>query len=519
MIARAALAFALVASSPALADDDGDEAYFTFDSLLVSPIQPLDEALGQRAAELERELRVRLEQVVLLVDIEEVESFRVQGYDARTYVQACPSGEYTGCALVVGQRAAADWVVGGTLTPLPDDLFGTGPQQVLEIHFVDVRASRELLAFGVVVGGNTDDADVLDQVASVFGRIVDGAFEEIDIRGSIEDPKVAAQLERARAKVVAESLDQLEQAIGSIERPEVLREVQPPRITRRELVETYADRDDTAPWERLSMTEQQYVRFRNSGRSLEEWRRRLRGRTGQVVIRAGFGTGGGPWGVNHEGQYLIGFDDQTQAFRTLEVVQHQELTRSPSTSFEGEVAVGLLPFLDVGFSVVSRSGKVTFRFDQETEGEPSFVAPISGTNAQTFQLGPRLTLAPLPMQPVRPHVALGVSFWRGRGVPPDNEAFVRLEPPRTALLTVAPGVEASVGKQLDVFLRAVVDSRVAGRTLDERREGPELLLEPPVPTGDPGLGIAVQAGVQVRLTVLGDRRSTSAPSRFDDDEL
>lgn len=508
------LCLGLTIAFPGRAQEPEDEGTFTYDTVLVAPVQPLSPATAAPAAALTAQLQERLSASVLTVDISEVPPFVTQGYDARVYVESCPPGEYTGCALVVGQRVEADWVVGGTLASV-DDALGDG-QVLFQVHFVDIRASREVLTFGLVLP--TTGADrILDQLAQTFDRIIDGAFEEVDLRGNLEDPEIRKQLERAREQLIASSLDELEQSIGGLERGDPITAVEAPKLTREDLAQ-YAGRDDSAPWERVGMTEGQFLRYRNAGVPLDTWRARLRGRFGQVLLRGGLAVGPGPWGVRHEGQYLQDFDAASSTFRTVEIVQFQESSRAASTGLDTELALGVAPFLEVGFALTIRSSQIRFLFDQETVGEPSFVEGPSGTTASTLAMGPRLNLVPLPSFPVRPTLGLGLAWWRARGVPPPIEPFVRLDAPKLTLLQVFPGVEASAGRFVNLWLRMAVEQPMGGSTFAERNVGGGLLPEPPVPSRDERMALGVHAGLQFRLTLLAAPSSSTGAARFEDDE-
>lgn len=493
---------------------------FELETVLVAPVQAITPDVREEAERVTEELARRLGEVVLAVDIRSVPDFDVQGYTARTYMESCPPGQYGGCALVAGQRGNAHWVVGGTLSRVEDDLFGASTHHLLELHFIDVRGSRELLAFGVVLAGDEADEAVYQQLVGVVDRVVDGAFDEVDIRGDLSAAELQAALDRTRAEAAASELQQLEETLDGFEQVPI-QALSAPRLTRDELRQQYGGRDSTAPWERLGMTEHQFVRFQNSGRPLQEWQRRLEGRFGQVLLRAGFLGGSGPWGVHHEGQYLLAFNNELSAFETVEIVQFQELRRAGTTGADLELGFGVAPWVEVGVGLTFRSSRVTFLFDQDTEGEPSFVGNVQGTTASTLSVGPRATFVPMPTYQVRPTLSLGLSWWSGRGVPADAP-FERLQTPKLTVLQIAPGVEASASKFANVFARVTLDQPVGGRYIDERYVGGGRLERPPAPQEEYGLGLGVLAGVQFRVNVLSSKRQTKrAVDRFDDepDEL
>ena len=164
---------------------------------------------------------------------------------------------------------------------------------MLNLTMIDIRGSREVMAFGVVVGGQVDEAEVFTGVARVYDQVIDGAFEEVDVRGDLDDPRIQAELDARRKEVISASLATLEEQRGAVVRETDIIRVEDPRLTRQDLSE-YDEREDTAPWERLSMSRASYLRYQNSDTTLLQWRRRMRGRLGQVLLRVGFGGGAGP---------------------------------------------------------------------------------------------------------------------------------------------------------------------------------------------------------------------------------
>src|SRR5690606_36011239 len=118
-----------------------------------------------------------------------------------------------GCMLVVAQRIEMNWAIGGTLQSASD--LSEGATQ-LTIHMVDVDGSREVMAFGVVVGGETDDNAVIEGVANVFGNVLTGLADEVDVRGDPPEPVAQAAMEERRQRLIAASLAQLEQQLGEV---------------------------------------------------------------------------------------------------------------------------------------------------------------------------------------------------------------------------------------------------------------------------------------------------------------
>ena len=179
------------------------DSVFTFDSVLIAPVQPSEPSLVEEAQRIEAMLNKLMAENNETVQIDESPNFDESGYTARLYVENCPVRQYSGCAMLVGQRSETEWVIGGTLTPVDMDLGQGGGESVFNISVIDIRGGREVMAFGVVVGGATDDLAVLRSVVGVYDQVVGGAFEQVDVRGEIDDPKAQAALEARRQEIIS----------------------------------------------------------------------------------------------------------------------------------------------------------------------------------------------------------------------------------------------------------------------------------------------------------------------------
>ena len=501
----AALTMTLAVWSPAVAQEAPVPAPISasvleLNTLLISPIQAMDADLTEEAKRVGALLTTQLGETNITLGIEEVPRFEAQDYTAETYVLACPAGEYSGCALVVGQRAPADWVVGATLNHSPSDVLGETDELLLTVYFIDVRNTREVVNFAVVIGGANDDQQVIGGIASVYDKIVKGAMAEVDVRGDVLDPKVEAELKSRRAEIAAASLVELESQLGEI----VITppsEIDAQRVTRASLKE-FDNREDTAPWDRLGMTEGQYLRYRNTGLELSIYRRRIRGRFGQILVRASAGGGKGPFGLHHEGRNAVGFDGTT--FTVMQIDQFQELRQASNSLFSAEVGFGVAPFAEVAFVIGSRSAGFTYVFDQDEVGDPSFVDEPLLTPGSTIQFGGHATFAPLPLRQFRPTATIGLMAWRGRTIPV-SDPYKLLATPNMLLFQAGPGGEVSAGRYLNLFVRALFDVPLGGNYFEIHQEGTNGHLQNlQVPVGNYGPGFMVQGGFQLRIGLLGD---------------
>ncbi len=487
----------------------------SFDQVLVAPIQPASPELSDAARRLDALLVELIGQGNELVDISSVPPFEELGYDAGTYMAACPPDRYEGCMLVVAQRAEVEWAIGGELEPA--DL-GGGEQQ-LTVHVVDVAGSREVMAFGVVVDG-ADDRQVLEGVARVFDSVLAGLADEVDLRERADDPRAQAAYEARRDKLIASSLARLEEQLGEVIREEIsIGRLDPPRLTRADLAE-WEGREDVAPWDRLGMTRAQYLRFGNSGASLVEWRRRLRGRFGQVLVRGGVGASGGPWGLHHEGRWLVAFDDASGQFYNAAIRQYQEARREVSSTSQLEVGVGVAPWVEVGGAIGLRTAPFTYHFDQDDASDPvSTPGTTFRTPGRTSDIGARVQVVPLPTYQVRPTAHAGVFAWRGGAVVPGEGPLKPLPAPRATYVQLGAGVEASAGRYLNLFARGHANLFAAGRWYAERQEGDVAsLLDFDEPLREDPSGWGFQAGVQLRISLLPDPDDRVRAATHEEDE-
>ncbi|MCA9566621.1 MAG: hypothetical protein KC656_02220, partial [Myxococcales bacterium] len=206
--------------------------------VFIAPFQSYDPALNSEAARLTQILQIHMQARYPVATIDEVPPW--PDSSALVYLLACPQGQYAGCALVCGNRVAAQWTVGGTVT--------RGLQGVnTNLTFVENLSGREVINFGVALHGS-NDIDLLRAVDTILGKLVEGAFASVDLRRAEVDPAERARLEAARNQVLAESLAELERQEGAVERAEV-EAAEKEKLEKEKLVAEYKDREEVKPWE------------------------------------------------------------------------------------------------------------------------------------------------------------------------------------------------------------------------------------------------------------------------------
>ncbi len=500
-VQKALLGLALLPASA-----QAQDSVFTFDTVLVAPVQSNETDRVEEARRIEALLKELMAENNDVVPIEDVPNFDDEGYTARIFVENCPAHQYSGCAMVVGQKVETEWVIGGTLAPVDSDLGTGGGESVFNVSVIDIRGGREVMAFGVVVGGATDDTAVLKSVVGVYDQVVGGAFEEVDVRGDIDDPKAQAALEKRRQEIISASLANLENDLGGLIRADPQSVIETPKITRKELKGEYETREDTAPWERLGLSQAAYVRYQNTGIDIDDFRKRLRGRFGQVLVRAAVGGGPGPWGMHHEGRWIVAQDEDTGQPYNAEVRQYQEVRRVGASNLDFELGFGVAPFAEVSMVYGMRTGPFTYRIDQDVLADGvAILDPVSSVSQSTTMIGARVLVAPLPTYQIRPTVHLGVVAWQGAAIDLNQDPLVALPSPNATFLQMGPGVEMSAGSYLNVFLRGHGDILMSGQNTfyAESSAGTAGFLQDfDEPLRQFGGGFTIQGGIQVRLSVL-----------------
>lgn len=494
----------------AAAEEPGAE--FTYDRVLVATFQPLDEASAADALRLQEAVGARFRQQHQVVPMSEVPAFEVQGYGGELYLTACPPGQYAGCALVVGQRSQSDWVVGGTVRREADEFDPAKSVVLLQVHVVDVNEAREVASFGMPVPPDRE-ADVIEGLARVYADVVRGEYELKDLRGD-EKPEAATELDEARREILAQSLAELEDQLGTAVKAAAVGRLEPAKVTREDL-EAYADRDDVAPWVRLGMSQSEYLRFANSGQTIEAWRLEGQGRFGRVLARAGAGFGPGPWHQAYTGQVLL--SDQT--LQPVAAVQVLELVKDGSGTADFELGFGVAPFAEVAFTLAMRTGQTRYLLDEDVQNQVAVPGRETRYAMTSWAWGGRVGLAPFPRWPARPTLGLGLVSWAGSGIPA-SDRFERLDAPKLTLLQVLPGVEVDASPVVGLYARVATELPIGGVTVRETRDGEELLPNAPVASGGAGGGFTVQAGLQLRLGPLF-RTGGGGPAtgmRFEEEE-
>jgi hypothetical protein len=493
-------------------DDDSGVSALTFnsDSVLVTTFQPLDDESEADATRLFDLVSARLAQSNELVPMSAVPRFEPQGYDGPAYMRGCPPGKYGGCALVLGQRSGSDRVIGATLRHEEDEFEEGKSTTIMTVYVVDVREAREIASFGIPVEPD-HEVHAADGIARVLDDVVKGDYELRDLRERGQAPDELA-LEEARRERLALSLAALEENLGQTVRSDTVR-LLPDRVTREDLAE-YERRDELPPWERVGMSQPQYLRYINSGDDLETWRRDGWGRFGKVLLRATAGFSSGPWHQSYVGQTYLHEKQLTPVYQ----IQFLELRNASSMASDLEVGVGVAPFLDVSFATVLRTGQTTVVVDDDVVGQVSIPSNETLYGKGSAQFGVRSQFSPFPRWPARPTVAMGLGWWSGAGITA-SPRMPHLDAPNALLLEILPGVELDASRTVALSVRLLESVPIAGTFVRSSETGvPPAGTTPPAPQRDYGPGISLQAGVLIRLGPLV-RPPAPKVHTYDDEEL
>ena len=444
-------------------DDMLDQGVAT---VFVSPFQPVNREAaglaGMMSAFLEAELDQRPD--VSSVPIDAVPP--VHEMSASLYIESCPPGQHVGCAFVVGEVAAADFALTGTVESTTD---GTR----VEIVIIDVLASREAMSFVAVLGVGEDER-FAEGVASVLTAVVRGEAGRVE---DIRDLSVSVAPDYSGA---AAQLAQLTSELGDVEamvsRSGTL--IEAPKVTVEEISERM-DREGVKPWERVGLGPDEYLRWRNSGEDLETWRARHDGRKGRLLLRAGFGFFRGP----SDGVYRGVAAMENRELQVVEGYSWQTMASGSGLLSEFSVGYGITPEIEVGGLVGLASGQYQTRvetivFDAVTgrvqdSGEAGV---LTYTNSNHY-LGAYGQYVFRPAMSFRPLVGLGALYWVGDTVDGKEEVSESLgtfDAPHLWMVQVKGGAELKLSDHLDLFVHIPVTINIAGASSDVFNKGEAL---------------------------------------------
>jgi hypothetical protein len=508
--------------------EEENPSFVSFDQVLVAPFQGVEEARRGLALELTRSLERKLSTNNALVDVSEVPDFDEYGYTANIYMQACPDGEYAGCAMVVGQRADSEWVVGASLQTVISPDSDEGGLYGLTVHVVDVVGSQELVRFAI--NFRLDEKEqVLDVIVDVFGEVLRGVHDDVDERRKGISGEEAAGLSSAQEEAVMKTLAEFEKSHGPVERRTVRGSLKAPKFTREDLAQ-FRDREDGTPWDRIGLSEEQYLRFRNAGMPLVDWKRRALGRKGSLVFRVEGAGGSGPYHGSYVGKYArLSVNSEDAVPPVVERAELYQVTDGAMGSARLEVGIGLTSQIEVGWSTRLMAVQVTTLEDEQKVGEENPKVDPKTEGRSASEQGVYVKGLWWPDRAASPTLRVGAARWVGPSPTLIDDELTQPGLPTQTLLQVSPGIELRTLPALDVHAGLGLDFAMGqGRVtcLDGRgeqcKENQEYndIQDPPSVQDARIIGWSVGAGFSVHIGLWGRDIEEDAPRKigFEEDK-
>jgi hypothetical protein len=420
----------------------------------------------------------------------------IGGQDASLYMEACPKGEIVGCTFVVAEKSEARYAITGRVDLMESTAF-------VEVILVDVTAAREIMTLGFHVEGDNTFNLTTGISRVVLALSESGEYEEEDLREGLEETE-AQRLARTEKAEAARELEEVSGELGvsgaDVRRTDTV--IKRPKLTEAD-IRRASRTDGITPWERLAMSSAEYLRYKNSGLDLLEWRRRNAGRTLQLLLRPHVDLYRGPVDQRYNGRYMVGYIADQGALGTLETYAFQQMETGLGFAYGISVGFGFLPFLDVEAEIGRVSGTYLVNIQQDQQGKTSITPKdqLFGTTSTRFGAGVRFV--PLPVSRIRPVLGVGFFAWRGTAV--GDHVVLSVEelptfPAPTAMgLRIRPGAEVGLSQRLDGIVTLPFDLFATGLDPESRRDGEPLLENLVSPQKPTSWGAGLEVGLQFRL--------------------
>lgn len=476
--------------------------------VFVSEFQPTDSSATGIAILLSTYLREVLADYPELRVLGPDDSPPIGGTRALTYLESCPQGEAVGCAFVVGSAVEALYAVTARVAPIE------GGHQ-LDVVIIDIDGSREALSFTMSFGAE-DDSRFAQGVADLVLGVTRGEDGlETDIRDLGGETVATVAIDK---DAVARQLEQLEAELGGqVVTARDNREVERREYTLDDLAGDM-DSDAAKPWDRLGMSPDEYIRFKNSGLSVGAWRELAAGRRFELLIHPVVGMARGPWNTAYHAH--SGVDQST--LQIEETWAWQARTTGTAPVVGAWVGFGLTPVIEVDLGAGMAFGRFQSTIVRELLGTPSSAREELDSLNPNGWVGARVLGALRPTNRLRPVFGAGVSYGWGPGVstqygntlPSYMPLFSgRGETPSQVMAFALGGAELSLGEHANLYAHLPVEMLVAGRTQSTYTDGGTALQSKTQPPALSPLSGQVNVGVTIRL--LG--RTPAAGPVMDED--
>ncbi len=512
----AGLVAALSLSAPAGAQEGG----FKLTNILVTSIEADQPFLLGEAERVQGLIEDALDDHWAIVTMDMVVPFA--DYDAEVYLRSCPQGQYIGCVFVLGERAKTVWTVGGRISAVQGGYR-------LDVSIIDVAKAQVVTTFDVDLDGS-NDAQFQQGLVQVFQAMLSNDLQQLDVRGDQDALQVAAAEQRerdARARdFVASSIDEVEEeqelvrgTVGEDARYGDLDEEDDDRRSDRRIdFEEEVDEPHGGglhPWEQAGLSKLQYRAYKRSKMKLRDFRPRLQGRKGDLLLRLGMGVNSGPWGQRHETWWAQDHTANPNNLQAEDILEQAMVQDQRSVlAFAGELGIGygVASWLDMELYGSVKAADYQYRLVREVRGIEE-EQPTKSTSGSSYLAGLRFNGTFLPALTVHPTVSLGASYWTGvritskvsniepllvtDDVPANNMVFA----------DVGAGVAADLGKTIIFYGRVDLNVPVAGRHYQSVHYGEGHLSQVPEASRAleggalGGMGFGASLGLQMRFDV------------------
>lgn len=408
--------------------------------VLISGFYPQDTGAQRLASEIPEVIKSQLganpEFKLMLLS----EAPDIQGTQATLYSESCPTGNHSGCAMIIAQNADLGYAMTGTLKTTPSGV-------VASVYFVETSEMREVVSVDIPYSSEEQDIFVVTLERTLVG-VLQGRFGVVeDIRETASASEYeSAYDEQARLDLNAYSKESGgAQSMG--ERFDI--ELERKELTREE-IQSWMEEEGSKEWERLDMSAMEYMRYYNSGMDLADWRELAKGKQGALSIRAALGFGYGPSSGAYYGRYARSATD----LAVVETYAWQTMEGSSNVQLSGSLGFGLLP----GLEVAATGGVFTGRFEIDvhaiTVGQFTTAPPSDDFVSSVKFIGGEVIYTPLHTYQVRPLIGLQVTRWNGSMVSDHvvlPEDLPNLPSPNLMMLSTLLGSEIRLGEAIDAF--------------------------------------------------------------------
>lgn len=473
--------------------------------VFVSEFQPLDSTSATMAALLAGYLHDELDKSP---EIEAVVAASAPSFgetSADLYVQSCPPDNAVGCAFIVAGTVDAEYAITGTVSQNDNTRW-------VDVVIIDIVGSREAVSFRMDLRVG-DDAYLAASIEELLLGVIhgeEGVEEDIRDRGLIQKDTRAID-----KKAVAEQLAELNMEMGDISSTRTDREVKRTQYTKEDVI-SEMESDAAKPWDRLGMTPDEYMDYKNSGMTLKEWRNAAAGRRHQIIVR---GTGGltrAAVGTSYYGHYAL--DATTGAIPEVYAWESRVGASAPEAGLW--VGYGLTPIIEVDLGGGYVGGPYQVEIQQQVLNTEFFPKEGESYLASNFWVGGRVLAAFFPVK--KAHPVAGGGVWMAVSSPLDSHVL----PPPNSGLPVFPrsstvsaqavgGVDLSVGPMLDLYAHVPIGVVVGGNTQSTYSQGSGVIENKVDPVEAPPFSAALELGVSLRF--LGGVKETNAIDRFEED--